>query len=219
MATARRVVYSPAVITQDTQVTVRCTATVTGDGALGMSGESATIVAEEMFTVRDSGNPTLMGNPIVYNPVPADVGTDVVVRCTAVARRSGILGSVEAVATSEEMFRVISENAIAPVLGIEDLDGERIVGGSFRIRVTHETPGQYDTIEYTWKLGTFDAGNLTAQNDIATYTAPDTGYVVSGTAYCVTITVTAMVTGTGTNAVDGTMDMSEHKAIVRIMNE
>ena len=151
---------------------------------------------------------------MAYTTAPPDGGTDVTVRCIATLTGESDTQVIEA----DETFRVLTGDARAPELSFEELDGEHIVGGTFRTRVIHLTPGNYDGITYQWELGPLDVGTLTAEDDIATYTVPDLPFV-AGTAYCVTFTVTATVVGSGVNATDGTTDTSMRRLITRIRSQ
>ena len=220
MATlGRRVVYSPAAdITEDTTVVVRCTATARGTGRLGEEDQTATAVAEETFIVLDDANPTMVATRINYRPVAADVGTTVVIRCTATARGSGILsalGLLNAIVSDDEAFQVISFDALAPTLSIGGAESITVGADPVELTIVHETPGHFDTIEYSWELDEVSAGSLSPNGMLATYSAPTTGYR-TGVSFCVSLRVTAQVTGTGTNARDATTDMAEFQTEIAV---
>ena len=212
---AKRVSYDPPDITEDTPVTIRCTATFSGNGNRAAIG-SRTVVAEENFIVTTGQSSAIpVGGPnVIYEPVAADRGKTVTIRCTATVRGTGTRAprGTSKTVSAVESFEVVTLDALVPVLGLIGIDDIEADSGSYPLTIIESTPGQYDEISYEWTLDRFSVGALAPSEDgtEATYTAPRRSPHVD-TSYCVIIRIKVMVAGTGTNARADTTDEAEYR--------
>ena len=105
------VVYTPPNISTDTEVRIRCMATVRGTGTNAAADTSAAVSVDESFTVTFIPPvTTISAQSIRYVPPDVDYETPVVLKCTAVARGSGVNaidGTMDSVVV-REMFSVSS---------------------------------------------------------------------------------------------------------------
>lgn len=221
MASTKRIIYNPPNVSADTPVTIRCTATVKGEGTLVTADTESPVVGTEMFIVRSVDNPVpdadrrptaVLGRRVLYTPPQVDEDTPVSIRCTVTTRQRRDDLSVQ----STEEFIVLDTDATAPPFSIQiqpDVPYIPDTGTAVFVAV-HDDPTRirWDEITYNWDLvegeGTLepvvDAMTGIVQVDRVTFTPED---IPSGTYSKALVCCEIRVKGTGFIAKDMTEDV------------
>ena len=148
-----------------------CIRDSTGTGNRAAIG-SRTVVAEENFIVTTGQSSAIpVGGPnVIYEPVSADVGKMVTIRCTATVRGTGDRAprGTSRTISAVESFEVVTLDALVPVIGLIGIDDIEADSGDYPLTIIESTPGQYDEISYEWALDRFSVGTLNPNGEEAT---------------------------------------------------